>query len=117
MILLPRLGMSSLLMIVCHSHQHTLLNLIETNHVYASPWISRFETEDFFHSFQNLSNNRQMLHHDMMSKWKVLCTLSVAWDKTLQSKQTLFPVWGDKEDRKPRKGAPEPDQECTLRAT
>jgi hypothetical protein len=58
-----------------------------------------------------------MLVNNYMSKLKVLCTLSVAWERTITNKQTLFPVWGDREDRKPRKGVPSENVDYTLRAT
>jgi hypothetical protein len=60
---------------------------------------------------------------------KVFITLGVAWERTgtssfvrsvshqilVASKQTLFPVWGDKEDRRPRKGIPDEGPDYTLR--
>jgi len=54
------------------------------------------------------------------TEWKFVATVGVAWERTLPSKQTLFPVWGDKEDRKPRAGIPPPEIQSsgyTLRAT
>lgn len=38
-----------------------------------------------------------------------VASVGVAWERTLPSKQTLFPVWGDKEERKPRAGIPPPE--------
>lgn len=49
-----------------------------------------------------------------------VASVGVAWERTLPSKQTLFPVWGDKEERKPRAGIPPPEVQSsvyTLRAT
>ena len=50
-----------------------------------------------------------MFHHFDINH-KLICVI-------VASKQTLFPVWGEREDRKPRKGVPEDDNEYTLRAT
>jgi hypothetical protein len=46
---------------------------------------------------------------------KVIISFDIAWDKLVEAKQTLFPVWGDGEERKPRKG--KPMNSYTLRAT
>jgi hypothetical protein len=58
-------------------------------------------------------------NNNYVNKFKVLATLGVAWDRIIPAKQTLFPVWGDKEDKKPRKGIPEEsnNSDNTLRAT
>jgi hypothetical protein len=42
----------------------------------------------------------------LSNKTKIIITLGVDWGSTVVPKQTLFPVWGDNVDRRPRKGSP-----------
>lgn len=53
-------------------------------------------------------------HGSVLSR-KVIISFDIAWDKLVEAKQTLFPVWGEGEDRKPKKG--KPMMAYTLRAT
>ena len=38
-----------------------------------------------------------------------MANVGIAWERTLPSKQTLFPIWGEKEERKPKPGVPPVD--------
>lgn len=40
------------------------------------------------------------------NKPKILVTLDLAWNRLASGKQTVFPVEGDKESKKPTKGLP-----------
>jgi hypothetical protein len=73
-----------------------------------------------FHRTQRRTREKKVMEYDWSSaKSKISAVLTVSWERLILGKQTLFPVLGEKEDKKAKKGAPSTDSEelYTLRAT